>query len=175
MTKSSINDIIYSSRRERRQTKTKSTQKIEKFLKNPLTKSKIYDIIKSQTKGSDQPPERETKMTKRDFFKAIENGEVTEDIKAFATAELAKMDAENEKRRNTKSKDQLANDEIKVKILDFIGMSQKVSSEIGTGLGISTAKASALCGQLVAEGKLVAAEVKSGKAKVKAYSTPSEE
>ena len=110
-------------------------------------------------------------MTNREFLNAIINGEVTDEVVAMAKAEIEKLDARNEKRRNTMTKEQTANEGVKAQIVEFIGDKKAVvASEIAQGVGVSTQKVSALCKQLVDEGKLTVADVKvKGKGSVKGY------
>lgn len=112
-------------------------------------------------------------MTNRDFFKAIaENETLAVELRTHATEAIAKLDKRNADRASKPSKAALENAPIKTAILEYlVGKSEVVASAIGEALGISTSKASALCGQLVAEEKVVASEVKiKGKGKVKGYS-----
>lgn len=110
-------------------------------------------------------------MTNREFLTAVINGTVSADEIAFATAEIAKLDARNDKRRNTLSKEQKANEEVKAAILETIDIGAMTAAEIGKALDISTQKASALCGLLVKDGKLAANDLKvKGKGTVKSYS-----
>ena len=60
------------------------------------------------------------KMTKREFYTAIKNGEIDEQVKLFASEELEKMDAVNEKRRNTLSKKAKENEPLLQQITDEI-------------------------------------------------------
>ena len=110
-------------------------------------------------------------MTNREFFEKVEKGEITEEVKAHATEAIAKLDKRNADRASKPSKTALENAPIKTAILEYlVGKSEVVASAIGEALSISTSKASALCGQLVAEDKVVASEVKiKGKGKVKGY------
>lgn len=110
-------------------------------------------------------------MTNREFLNAIINGEVTDEVVAMAKAEIEKLDARNEKRRTTMTKEQTANESVKAQIVEFIGDKKAVvASEIAQGVGVSTQKVSALCKQLVDEGKLTVADVKvKGKGSVKGY------
>jgi len=106
-------------------------------------------------------------MTKREMFEAIVNGNVTEEIVAMAKAEIDKMDARNAKRRETPSKTAKENEPIKEKILEVLTDTPKVAKEIGELVGISTAKASALLGQM--DGlNVTEVKVKGGR-KVKGY------
>ena len=114
-------------------------------------------------------------MTNREFYTNIINGVIGENEIAFATAEIGKLDARNDKRRNTLTKEQIANEGIKAKILEFIGDSTKIASEIAKGIGESTNKVSALAMQLVASDKLIKTEVAiKGKGKVNGYKVKGE-
>ena len=109
-------------------------------------------------------------MTKREFYAAIVNGTVSEDIVSFAAQEIAKMDAANDKRRNTVTKKQLENEGVKTEILAHLGAEAKTATVVGEEMEISTQKASALLRQLVNEGKATATEVVvKGKGKQKGY------
>lgn len=111
-------------------------------------------------------------MTNREFYTAIiANPNVAQDYKDFAQAEIDKLDARNDKRKNTQTKAQKENEGIMTAILDHLANGSAVASDIGTALGISTQKASALCKLLVDGGKLTVADVKvKGKGTVKQYS-----
>ena len=99
-------------------------------------------------------------MTKREFYVAIANGEMNDEIKATAAEYIAKMDEANEKRKNTLSKKQEENEAIKTEILEHLDTEPKTATTIGELMGISTQKASALLRQLVNDGKATATEVK---------------
>jgi predicted transcriptional regulator len=101
-------------------------------------------------------------MTNREFFEAIKNGIMNEEVQEHATAEIEKMNARNEKRATTPSKTAIANEPIKLKIIEFLTEKneQILTSVIGEAVGISTAKASALCKQLSEDGKIAGEEVK---------------
>ena len=100
-------------------------------------------------------------MTNREFFKAVINAEVNEELKNFAQAEINKLDKKNEKRKNTQTKTQKENEGIKNSIVALLEeKGSMVASVIATELNISTQKASALCKQLVEEKELTVADVK---------------
>ena len=95
----------------------------------------------------------------------------------FATEEIAKLDARNTSRSSKPTKTQIENEPIKTKIVELLTeVSEKyVASAIAEKVEISTQKASALCRQLVDEGKLQVEEVKvPKKGKQKAYSVIAE-
>ena len=99
-------------------------------------------------------------MTNREFYNAIANGTMDDEIKACAVKAYKKMDERNAKRKPSKAS--IENVSIKEKIVEFITQRNEfcVASAIAEALGISTQKASALCRQLVADGKLVEKEIK---------------
>lgn len=99
-------------------------------------------------------------MTKREFYNAIANGQITDELMNFATEQIARMDSANEKRKNTLSKKQEENEAIKTEILTRLDTEPKTATTIGELMGISTQKASALLRQLVNDGKATATEVK---------------
>jgi Fic family protein len=111
-------------------------------------------------------------MTNREFYKAVIGSEVNEELKAFAQAEIDKLDKKNEKRKNTQTKTQKENEGIKNSIVALLEeKGSMVASVIATELEISTQKASALCKQLVEEKELVVADIKvKNKGTLKQYS-----
>ena len=109
-------------------------------------------------------------MTNREFYTAVINGTITEDMVAKAHEEIAKLDARNAKRSSKPSKKSLENEPIKAKIVEFLAEGSHLASEIASGCEISTSKASALCRQLVESGTLTVADVKvKGKGTQKSY------
>ena len=107
-------------------------------------------------------------MTRREMFTEIANGNITEEIKEMALAEIAKMDARNAKRSATPSKTAIANEPIKEAIANVLGYEPMTAKEIAEGVGISVQKASALLRQI--EGLNVTEVKVKGKGKVKGYS-----
>ena len=83
-------------------------------------------------------------MTNREFYTAIVNGTINEDVIAHASDAIAKLDERNAKRASKPSKKSLENEPIKAKILEVLSTEPKVASEIAELVGISTQKASAL-------------------------------
>lgn len=112
------------------------------------------------------------KMTKREFYTAIANGEVDEQVKEFAAAELEKLDAANEKRRNTMSKKAQENLPLMKKIMDEILTEEpKTATDVSEILEVSVQKASGLLRRLAEDGKVEKVDVKiKGKGTQKGYS-----
>ena len=111
-------------------------------------------------------------MTNREFYTAVINGNITNEVQEFAGAEVAKLDARNEKRRNTPTKAQEANIGVKTLIVEHLrNVQSAVASDIASACEVSTQKVSALCKQLVDEGKIKVADIKvKGKGTLKSYS-----
>ena len=114
-------------------------------------------------------------MTNREFFNAVIKANINPEVTEMATSLLTKLDEKNAKRKNTETKEQKENKVLMGTILANLSAgTPTVASTLGTALGVSTQKASALCTLLVNEGKIVATEVKvKGKGKVKGYLLPS--
>ena len=98
-------------------------------------------------------------MTNRDFFNAVITANIDDELTAFAKAEIAKLDARNNKRRNTLTKEQKENEVIKESILGVLN-GVTTAAEVGKALEISTQKASALLAQLAYDEKVIVSEVK---------------
>ena len=112
-------------------------------------------------------------MTEREFLnKVLGIADLPAELTTYATEGLAKLDARNDKRKNTQTKAQKENEVVMASIVEYITTNgASVASAIGSGLGISTQKASALCKLLVDGGKLAVGEVKvKNKGTVKQYS-----
>ena len=116
--------------------------------------------------------------TMREFLTAVINASISEEVTAFANKEIDKLNAKNDKKKTTMTKDQKINAEIKDKILDFMAeettytspeIAKAMQSEF-TEIEISTNKISALMRQLTAENKVNQIEkVKTSKGYVKGY------
>lgn len=112
-------------------------------------------------------------MTNRDFLNAVLEANINVEVNDFATAELAKLDKRNEKRRNTLTKEQKENMAIKESILAVLSERPIPASAVAAEVGISTQKASALLRQLVNDNLAVVADEKvKGKGTVKVYAVP---
>lgn len=96
------------------------------------------------------------------------------DVIAKAKAEIAKLDATNAKRAEKAAEKAKENLPIKQAIFDFlVANGTKTTAEIAKSVEVlegSSPKASAMCRQMVDEGRLTASEVAvKGKGKQKAY------
>lgn len=101
-------------------------------------------------------------MTKREFLEAISTNEtLAQDVRDFADAELAKINAGLEKRKNTPSKAAVANAPLIDQIVnEVLGAEAKTASDVAAILGVSVQKASTLLRAAVADGRAKAEDVK---------------
>lgn len=100
-------------------------------------------------------------MTNRESYEAVVNGTITPDVIEHFKAALAKMDAANEKRRNTPSRKAVENAPLVEQIVNEILTNEpKTASDVAAELGVTPQKASALLRQVVAEGKATVTDVK---------------
>lgn len=113
-------------------------------------------------------------MTLRQLFESVINGTITEKEIEKARSEIAKLDATNAKRAEKATEKAKENEPIKQAIFEFLcenGMT--TTAEIAKGVAVlegSSPKASAMCRQMVDEGRLTASEVSvKNKGKQKAY------
>ena len=83
-------------------------------------------------------------MTNREFFTAIVNSDLNDDLKAFASESIAKLDARNAKRASTPSKTQKENEPIIKAIAKILTDEPMLASKIAELCKISTQKATAL-------------------------------
>ena len=110
-------------------------------------------------------------MTQRNFYENVIAANLSNEMTEFAQSMIDKLDKKNESRRTTKSKNQVANDERKAKILSAMTANTVYTAGIiATDFGISTQRASALLKQLAESGNLEVIEgYKTSKGKVKGY------
>lgn len=99
-------------------------------------------------------------MTNREFFEAIINGTINDEIKTHAENAIAKMDARNLKRASTPSKTAVANAPLIEAIKGILTDTPQTASVIAEKIDISVQKASALCRQIVTNGDAQVTEVK---------------
>lgn len=109
-------------------------------------------------------------MTNRDFYTAVVNANISDEITAHASAAIEKMDAALEARKNKPSKKATENAPILEALTNALTTEPKVAADLAAEVGITTQKASALLRQLTLDGVAVATDVKvPKKGKVKGY------
>jgi hypothetical protein len=125
------------------------------------------------------------KMTAREFYMAVIEANISDEMTEKATELIEALDSKNAKRKETGTKQQKANTEIKEIILTALENNEIETLENENGKFITaktttnfmkttdeeftTQRASALLGQLEKDGKLVSEQIKSKSGKVKGY------
>lgn len=101
-------------------------------------------------------------MTKREFMEKIIAGAVIDEkMIEYAKKEIEALDKRNAARSAKPTAKQKENEVIKEQMFETLkGMGKMTASAIGEKMGFSTNKASALCRQLVTEGKMTVEDVK---------------
>ena len=110
-------------------------------------------------------------ITLRQLFTAVVEGNITPAMQEKAKVEIAKLDVTNAKRAEKAKAKAVEYEPIKQAIFSFlVANGTKTTAEIAVGVGESSPKASAMCRQMVDEGRLIPSEVSvKGKGKQKAY------
>jgi hypothetical protein len=100
-------------------------------------------------------------MTYREMYTAVINGQITDEVITTAQNALAKLDERNAKRAATPKKVNEESVALMRQIAELMADGEtRIAKVIGETIGISTQKASGLCGQMVKAGTLVTSEVK---------------
>lgn len=100
-------------------------------------------------------------MTKREFYVAISEGKMNDELVEMAVAEIQKMDAANEKRKGVQSKKAAENQPIIDRIVNEILTTEpQTATDIAAVLELTVQKTSSLCRTAVAQGKAVQSEIK---------------
>ena len=155
---------------------TDRTKIFQKTFEKPIDKSQkiwynVYVIKRGQTLKK-QKGNNTMAMTEREFLNSVLAIEgISKELSDYATEGIAKLDARNDKRKNTQTKTQKENEGVMTAIVDHLTANgADVASAIATAVGVSTQKASALCGLLVKDGTLTVTDIKvKGKGTVKQY------
>ena len=129
-------------------------------LKKFLTNNTIHVIILNVIKRNHLKKGKVLTMTNREFFEAIVNGTINDEIKAHAHEAIEKLDARNARRANTPSKTAIANAPIIEAIKAILTTEPQTAGMVAEKVEISVQKASALLRQIVANGDAFVTEVK---------------
>lgn len=111
-------------------------------------------------------------MTTREFYTAVQNANVDDALKEFATSAIQKMDEKNRKRSSKPTKVQIKNVPIKEAINKILCSEPLTASQVAQALNISVQKASNLLWRMAEEGIATTQEIRiKGKGKVKGYTS----
>lgn len=108
-------------------------------------------------------------MTKREFYQAIVEGTVTEEMSAYAAEAIEKLDATNAARRAKVTAKQEANQALVEKVVAMLGDEPLTATDIAAALEVNPQKASALARMAVKQNAAVSQDVKGPKGKCKGY------
>ncbi len=109
-------------------------------------------------------------MTNREFFEVIVNTNINEEITAYASQQIQKLDERNEKRRTTLSKTQQENLKIGEQIIEQMETDTiYTASQIGQTQNITPQKTTAIMKQLAKNGRVEIVEVKNGNRLINGY------
>lgn len=112
-------------------------------------------------------------MTIREFYQSVIDSNINEDVTNKATELLDALDARNEKRKSSDSKEKREVAERRNAIIAFLNDHKGESftrDQISFNLDIDPAKVSGACTALVKDGTIVRTEVKVEKSRKIAYS-----
>jgi predicted transcriptional regulator len=111
-------------------------------------------------------------MTNRDFYTAVINANINDDLTTFAKSAIEKLDKKNNDRKTKLSPNQKANEDIKTEILNLLATAPQSAKTIVDNIGYNTQKISALVKQLVDNGlvKVDKAKFAGSTTKVNVYS-----
>ena len=108
-------------------------------------------------------------MTNREFYEAIANGTINEEVMTKAAELIEKMDAANKARREKVTEKQAENLKLVEEVVAMLGAEPLTATDIAAALEVKTQKASALARMAVAAGRAVSQDVKGPKGKCKGY------
>ena len=111
-------------------------------------------------------------MTIREFYNEVINANVSEDMTNKATELLAALDARNEKRKGTESKEKKEAAERREVVLEFLKTHEGsfTRDQISFEVDMDPAKVSGACTALVKSGLVTKSEIKVEKSRKMAYS-----
>ena len=116
-------------------------------------------------------------MTTREFYSAVAQSDLSAEIIEKAQELIASMDAKNEKRKTTLTKDQKEALARKTAVLDYFHLNPgkpMTRDEVAEALQISPGQVTSALKPFVSEGIIVKAEAKVGKSRKMVYTMPTE-
>lgn len=111
-------------------------------------------------------------MTVREFYNEVINANINEDMTNKASELIAALDARNDKRKSTESKEKKEAAERRNAVLEFLKTHEGVFTrdQISFEINMDPAKVTGACTALIKEGLVVKSEVKIEKSRKIAYS-----
>ena len=99
-------------------------------------------------------------MTSREFYNAIVKANINADITAHATAEIAKLDKKNAKRKATEGQIKTENKPLAEAILSALAGGSMLSANLAQAVGVSTQKVNGVAGEMFKLGMIDKFKVK---------------
>ena len=99
-------------------------------------------------------------MTNREFYNAIVKANINADITAHATAEIAKLDKKNAKRKATEGQIKTENKPLAEAILSALAGGSMLSANLAQAVGVSTQKVNGVAGEMFKLGMIDKFKVK---------------
>lgn len=111
-------------------------------------------------------------MTNREFFAAVANANISDELTVKAQELIASLDARNAKRKTAPSKEKVASAERRNAVLAFLKANEGsfTREQIATELEIDAPKVTGACNILIKDGLVTKSNVKIDKATKVAYS-----
>lgn len=100
------------------------------------------------------------KFTNRMALTLVANGNITEEVKAWALAEIGKLDKKNAKRKAAEGEIKAENKPIAEAILSALANGQMLSTELAKAIGQTTQKTNGVAGEMAKLGTIVKVKVK---------------
>lgn len=111
-------------------------------------------------------------MTIREFYNEVINANINEDMTNKASELLAALDARNEKRKSTESKEKREAADRRNAVLEFLKTHEGAFTrdQIAFEIDLDPAKVTGACTALVKDGSVIKTEIKVEKSRKVAYS-----
>lgn len=111
-------------------------------------------------------------MTIREFYQSVIEANINEDLTVKATELIGALDARNEKRKSTESKEKRESAERRNAVLEFLKAHEGAFTrdQIAFEIDLDPAKVTGACTALVKDGLVTKSEVKVEKSRKVAYS-----
>ena len=111
------------------------------------------------------------KFTNRMALTLVANGNITEEVKAWALAEIGKLDKKNAKRKAAEGEIKAENKPIAEAILSALANGSMLSTDLAKTIGQTSQKTNGVAGEMVKLGMLTKTKVKvKGKGEQTSYS-----
>lgn len=139
------------------------------FSKNSVI---IINVNKGYDRRKGHCPRKEYAMTNREFFVAVQNAAISDELTEKATELIAALDARNDKRKSTDSKEKQETAARRAAVLHFLSENEGsfTRDQIAEAAELTAGQVSSACTALIKEGKVQKSEVKIDKARKTVYS-----